>query len=448
MDIFERLRLAKEKLAAETPATNYQQSYVRDTTPVAEPPKLPPGPAFGAQSAPASLRPLRAPQTLTAPSAATVLKPHPQPAATPMPDLSLHAESLPDDTDDEALDAMAELLGGVDMSAMDLDGDNGFDEYGEFTDEDEHTALESEPGHIGLEEPAPAQPRHALRPLGEQKSGASERSERSAAEHRTEQLAPVVPAPSPASRTLSALPTLAPKRAQPTVAPETPPAAPAEEPAALAAPEPAPEKPKFVAPAGSQIAKMLAAKNATSSFEASGLALPARPQIAQSGAEVLAAAEARIYSPEEFMSDWEDLPDLPPDADQVDGHEFDASRAGLLRTVSARLDQIFRTELSGLSVAAASDHSILELSQLVYLTFQRVKEAPGAWAMLDLADKAQVIKALKAMAAKRHESAKTRKPREAATLSMSLEEMANPIAGETSGLDTSGMDFGFGSFGV
>ena len=439
MDIFERLRIAKEKLAAETPATNYQQSYVRDTTPVAEPPKLPPGPAFGGQSAPASLRPLRAPQTLTAPSAATVLKPHPQPAATPMPDLSLHAESLPDDTDDEALDAMAELLGGVDMSAMDLDGDNGFDEYGEFTDEDEHTALESEPGHIGLEEPAPAQPRHALRPLGEQKSGASERSERSAAEHRTEQLAPSAPRP-------RALPTLAPKRAQPTVAPETPPAVPAEEHAALAAP--APEKPKFVAPAGSQIAKMLAAKNATSSFEASGLALPARHQIAQSGAEVLAAAEDRIYSPEEFMSDWEDLPDLPPDADQVDGHEFDASRAGLLRTVSARLDQIFRTELSGLSVAAASDHSILELSQLVYLTFQRVKEAPGAWAMLDLADKAQVIKALKAMAAKRHESAKTRKPREAATLSMSLEEMANPIAGETSGLDTSGMDFGFGSFGV
>lgn len=442
MDIFERLRIAKEKLAAETPATNYQQSYVRDTTPVAEPPKLPPGPAFGGQSAPASLRPLRAPQTLTAPSAATVLKPHPQPAATPMPDLSLHAESLPDDTDDEALDAMAELLGGVDMSAMDLDADNGFDEYGEFTDEDEHTALESEPGHIGLEEPAPAQPRHALRPLGEQKSGASERSERSAAEHRTEQLAPVAPPPSPASRALSALPTLAPKRAQPTVAPETPPV---EEPAALAAP--APEKPKFVAPAGSQIAKMLAAKNATSSFEASGLALPARPQIAQSGAEVLAAAEARIYSPEEFMSDWEDLPDLPSDADQVDGHEFDASRAGLLRTVSARLDQIFRTELSGLSVAAASDHSILELSQLVYLTFQRVKEAPGAWAMLDLADKAQVIKALKAMAAKRHESAKTRKPREAATLSMSLEEMANPIAGETS-VEISGMDFGFGSFGV
>ena len=446
MDIFERLRLAKEKLAAETPATNYQQSYVRDTTPVAEPPKLPPGPAFGGQSAPASLRPLRAPQTLTAPSAATVLKPHPQPAATPMPDLSLHAESLPDDTDDEALDAMAELLSAVDMPGMDLDADSGFDEYGEFTDEDEHTALESEPGHIGLEEPAPAQPRHALRPLGEQKSGASERSERSAAEHRTEQPIPAAPAaPSaPRPRAFSALPTLAPKRAQPTVAPETPPA---EEPVAPAAPA-APEKPKFVAPAGSQIAKMLAAKNAASSFEASGLTAPARPQIAQSGAEVLAAAEARIYSPEEFMSDWEELPDLPADADQVDGHEFDASRAGLLRTVTARLDQIFRTELSGLAVAAASDHSILELSQLVYLTFQRVKEAPGAWAMLDLADKAQVIKALKAMAAKRHESAKTRKPREAAALSMSLEEMANPIAGETSGLDTSGMDFGFGSFGV
>ena len=443
MDIFERLRLAKEKLAAETPATNYQQSYVRDTTPVAEPPKLPPGPAFGGQSAPASLRPLRAPQTLTAPSAATVLKPHPQPAATPMPDLSLHAESLPDDTDDEALDAMAELLSAVDMPGMDLDGGNGFDEYGEFTDEDEHTALESEPGHIGPETPAPAHLRHALRPLGEQKSGASERSERSVAEHRTEQLAPAAPvAPSaPRLRALSALPTLAPKRAQPTVAPETPPA---EEPVAIVAPE----KPKFVAPAGSQIAKMLAAKNATTSFEASGLTAPARPQIAQSGAEVLAAAEARIYSPEEFMADWEDLPDLPADADQVDSREFDASRAGLLRTVSARLDQIFRTELSGLSVAAASDHSILELSQLVYLTFQRVKEAPGAWAMLDLADKAQVIKALKAMAAKRHESAKTRKPREAAALSMSLEEMANPIAGETSGLDTSGMDFGFGSFGV
>lgn len=447
MDIFERLRLAKEKLAAETPATNYQQSYVRGTTPVAEPPKLPPGPAFGGQSAPASLRPLRAPQTLTAPSAATVLKPHPQPAATPMPDLSLHAESLPDDTDDEALDAMAELLSAVDMPGMDLDADNGFDEYGEFTDEDEHTALESEPGHIGLEAPAPAPAHHALRPLGEQKSGASERSERSVAEHRTEQPMPASPA-SPAARlrALSALPTLAPKRAQPTVAPETPPA---EEPAAPAPAAPAaPEKPKFVAPAGSQIAKMLAAKNAASSFEASGLTAPARTQIAQSGAEVLAAAEARIYSPEEFMSDWEELPDLPADADQVDGHEFDASRAGLLRTVTARLDQIFRTELSGLTVAAASDHSILELSQLVYLTFQRVKEAPGAWAMLDLADKAQVIKALKAMAAKRHESAKTRKPREAAALSMSLEEMANPIAGETSGLDTSGMDFGFGAFGV
>lgn len=443
MDIFERLRLAKEKLAAETPATNYQQSYIRDTTPVAEPPKLPPGPAFGGQSAPASLRPLRAPQTLTAPSAATVLKPHPQPAATPMPDLSLHAESLPDDTDDEALDALAELLSAVDMPGMDLDADSGFDEYGEFTDEDEHTVLESKPGHIGLAEPAPAQPRPALRPLGEQKSGASERSERSAAEHRTEQLAPaapvvpVAPVVPAAPRALSALPTLAPKRAQPEVTLETPPAAPA-----------APEKPKFVAPAGSQIAKMLATKNAASSFEASGLTAPARPQIAQSGAEVLAAAEARIYSPEEFMSDWEELPDLPADADQVDGHEFDASRAGLLRTVTARLDQIFRTELSGLTVAAASDHSILELSQLVYLTFQRVKEAPGAWAMLDLADKAQVIKALKAMAAKRHESAKTRKPREAAALSMSLEEMANPIAGETSGLDTSGMDFGFGAFGV
>lgn len=161
----------------------------------------------------------------------------------------------------------------------------------------------------------------------------------------------------------------------------------------------------------------------------SGLSPVAKDMIEQAKVE-------KVYSVDQYLEDWKELPDAPDDPDQQDIADFNAARADLIRRACARIDQIFKTELAGLSVAQANDYSTTEIANLVKLTFLRVKEAPGAYAVLDLEDRAQLIKGMRAMAAKRNAAVKSRKPSEAKELSAAMEAMG--ITEETT--DFAGFD--------
>jgi len=150
----------------------------------------------------------------------------------------------------------------------------------------------------------------------------------------------------------------------------------------------------------------------------------------------------KIYSVEQYLADWRELDDLPDDADHVDLEKFNNERAEIIRKACARIQQIFDAELKGLSVAAAGDFSLTEISNIVKLTFLRVKETPGAYAVLDLADRAQLIKGMRAMAAKRNSSVKNVRPKEAEKLSQALDAMG---IGAEDDADFGGFDLtGFG----
>lgn len=127
-------------------------------------------------------------------------------------------------------------------------------------------------------------------------------------------------------------------------------------------------------------------------------------------------------SPQQFLDEWNALGDDPELVENLNEQRVD-----LLKRVCARLQQIFAAEMDKLTTVYANERSLQELSQLVRLTFIRVKEAPSAWATLDRVEKGAVIQAMVAMAVKRNSAVKNRKPGEAKALSASMETM---IVGE------------------
>lgn len=127
-------------------------------------------------------------------------------------------------------------------------------------------------------------------------------------------------------------------------------------------------------------------------------------------------------SPQQFLDEWNALGDDPELVENLNEQRVD-----LLRRVCARLQQIFTAEMDKLTTVYANERSLQELSQLVRLTFIRVKEAPSAWATLDRTEKGAVIQAMAAMAVKRNSAVRNRKSGEAKALSASMETM---IVGE------------------
>lgn len=157
---------------------------------------------------------------------------------------------------------------------------------------------------------------------------------------------------------------------------------------------------------------------------AAGLKAPAGHSLAPAGQRMIEeAAVEKVYSFQQYMEDWKELPEFPEDGDEVDMMEFNGARAALIERAAARIQQIFETELAGLAIQQASDFALVEISGLVKLTFVRVKEAPGAYELLDLANRALLIKGMSAMALKRQHSVANKKPKEAQAHSAALESL-------------------------
>lgn len=133
--------------------------------------------------------------------------------------------------------------------------------------------------------------------------------------------------------------------------------------------------------------------------------------------------------------------------DHKEGEEteeiLNAERAQILTYGANRIEEIFATELNGLAIDKANDFAITEMSQIVKLTFMRVKSAPIAWDLMKDENKASVLKALRAMANKRNHSVKARASgkKEAAELSKSLNTITS-IDLPDDAVDMLG-DFGF-----
>lgn len=144
--------------------------------------------------------------------------------------------------------------------------------------------------------------------------------------------------------------------------------------------------------------------------------------VVSAGAASCIAAGDAVITPKQFLEEWNALGDDPDLVENLNGQ-----RQALLQKVAARLRQIFDAEVERLTTPYANELALQELGQLVRLTFIRVKEAPSAWATLDLLDKSAVIQAMVAMAVKRNSAVKNRKPVEAKQLSSSMETM---IVGE------------------
>ena len=144
--------------------------------------------------------------------------------------------------------------------------------------------------------------------------------------------------------------------------------------------------------------------------------------VVSAGAASCIASGDAVITPKQFLEEWNELGDDPDLVEDLNGQ-----RQALLQKVAARLRQIFDAEVERLTTPYANELALQELGQLVRLTFIRVKEAPSAWATLDLLDKSAVIQAMVAMAVKRNSAVKNRKPAEAKQLSSSMETM---IVGE------------------
>lgn len=223
---------------------------------------------------------------------------------------------------------------------------------------------------------------------------------------------------------------VAPKAPAPTYAP----AQPAQPAASIASIAGADSKPGgLTLPKGSLLAGLRA-----------GADVRAARSVVTPGAQACIDGGEAVYSPEQFIEDWPKEPsedDWHPDA----GAEYIGNCAEVIRKGCARLNQIFATHLAGLAVERAPEPVIREIGQIVKLTFGRVKETPGAYEMLDLTDRATIIKGLRAMTAKRHASAVARASRDATSYSAALEAMENSSEDLKGLLGGITMDFDVGS---
>lgn len=159
--------------------------------------------------------------------------------------------------------------------------------------------------------------------------------------------------------------------------------------------------------------------------------------VAPAGSEAKALA-GRIsdFTIDELMEGW-------PAEERDDDPEINQKRAALLSRAAAHLQHKFATELQAEAdgmpnLGAVSDIAINSMAQISKMCFLRVKDAPSAYAMLDQADRDALIKGLLMSAAKRKAMSKSRKPKDAANLSTSLEILASEdseIAGLLSDFD-------------
>ena len=198
--------------------------------------------------------------------------------------------------------------------------------------------------------------------------------------------------------------------------------------------------------AAAEFGQKLMAAPVTPIIKATGLSMPRADGgtggtggtgLSPAAREFIATATVeKVYTVEAYLADWAELPDLDDNADDIDIFAFNQARRYLIERACDRIAQIFTTELDGLAITAAADPSVTEISNIVKLTFLRVKNAPGAYAMLDLADRAQLIKGMRAMAAKRNATVKGRKPGVAKEVSMHMESLGI-------GIDDDGMATGF-----
>lgn len=202
--------------------------------------------------------------------------------------------------------------------------------------------------------------------------------------------------------------------------------APSTEPAATATPA-------VNIAAGSPLGKLLERRNVSTE----------RPVSVSAGALscISASGGVAVYSPQQFLEDWNSTND--------DDEGVNETRAELVRKVSARLQQIYSTEMEKLTASVASIKTMEEITMLVKLTFLRVRDCEHAWTVLDRMDRGAVIQGMALMAQKRNSAVRSRKPREATAMSNALEDMVSgglsieDVLGEQS-MD----DFNFGIEGL
>ena len=188
----------------------------------------------------------------------------------------------------------------------------------------------------------------------------------------------------------------------------------------------APEKPaaKLALPNESMLAQLKARGLGTAVTPGAAACVGAGPD-----------AEA-IYSVEQFQEEW---PEMPEEWEPGAEEETYGAMTHCITQACARINQLFEKHMIELTVVKAPDPVIREIGALVKLTFLRTAEAPRAYEMLDLQDRATIIKGLKVMAIKRHQTAISRAPRDAAAMSGALEGM---IASQPElGAMLEGMDF-------
>lgn len=160
---------------------------------------------------------------------------------------------------------------------------------------------------------------------------------------------------------------------------------------------------------------------------------PAPVAVAKGAQELVAPT----YSPEQMLADLQLIEqDAPADLAEEDADgaaiaeyteqmaALNAQRAAILTKGANTIEEIFQGQMSDLQYASATDQSMATVASIVTLTFLRLKSAPNAWALMELADQAKVIAGMRAMAIKRNSIVSKKKPKEAAAMSEALDAMA------------------------
>lgn len=187
------------------------------------------------------------------------------------------------------------------------------------------------------------------------------------------------------------------------------------------------------------------ALGALKSASAARAAAPVAPAMTGINPEARTAVEAGVsYSAEDMLEDLNSIEaETWDEEDERDIKARDEARAEVLRKGCEALDQIYETHMASLQTGTTSDFTVAEMARIVKLTFLRVKSAPNAYAMLDLEDRAKLLKAMRAMADKRMSATTSRKKNEAKEFSSAAEILSTPEPGVDEAMSMLG-DLGFG----
>lgn len=147
----------------------------------------------------------------------------------------------------------------------------------------------------------------------------------------------------------------------------------------------------------------------------------------------MACVEAVAYSAEEYAEDLEAYPESAEEANLTEA-EYDKGLAAIFSKACKLLEATFASEMSTLSQPTDDFNHVLppdkslELGRIIKLTFLRVRQAPAAYALLDLRDRATLVKAIRVSFGSRAADASSRKSRDNKDLAKTREEaiMSNP----------------------